>query len=71
MAEKKPIKRILSALLLSAMLCTCLFAVGDSAPKTLNFAIVADLRRVGAGQLFCHGKKIQRAPCHFYQGGRA
>ena len=42
MAEKKPIKRILSALLLSAMLCTCLFAVGDSAPKTLNFAIVAD-----------------------------
>lgn len=42
MAEKKPIKRIFSALLLSAMLCTCLFAVGDSAPKTLNFAIVAD-----------------------------
>ena len=42
MAEKKPIKRILSALLLSAMLCTCLFAVGDSAPKTLSFAIVAD-----------------------------
>ena len=42
MAEKKPIKRILSALLLAAMLCTCLFAVGDSAPKTLNFAIVAD-----------------------------
>lgn len=42
MAEKKPIKRILLALLLSAMLCTCLFAVGDSAPKTLNFAIVAD-----------------------------
>lgn len=42
MAEKKPIKRILSALLLSAVLCTCLFAVGDSAPKSLNFAIVAD-----------------------------
>lgn len=42
MAEKKSIKRILSALLLSVMLCTCLFAVGDSAPKTLNFAIVAD-----------------------------
>lgn len=46
MAEKKPIKRILSALLLSAMLCTCLFAVGDSAPKTLNFAIVADISAI-------------------------
>ena len=42
MAEKKPIKRIISALLLSAVLCTCLFAVSDSAPKSLNFAIVAD-----------------------------
>lgn len=42
MLKKKLMKRIFSALLLSAVLCTCLFAAGDSAPRPLGFAVVAD-----------------------------
>ena len=42
MQKKQRIKRIVSAVLFMALLCSCLFAAGESELKILNFAVIAD-----------------------------